>query len=308
MTYFYELHRGIKLQYLDFIPKINNFKTRIRIFNTWDESRKQNILQGRKTVYFCNRNRLNTYTMTSHENPTRLFDIVEMQSKAKLRRPCFRYGEQEVYANDYLKVANQLSYALLARGLKRGEVVALIAENRPEWNIIDMAVMQAGGVMQPLCKGLSAEEYVECLRKSQVRTIFLENKELFMRFKLILPQVESLGSVVTIEPDGDRLSYPALLEEGAQHPDPQALEHRRSLVSTDDVCVLTYTGGGTYNRLTHKMLLEDIVEQAATESNRRQAAAGNNALCTLYGRTKNYVCQLIGRTVNYPLPDTADAV
>lgn len=238
--------------------------------------------------------------MKTIENPTRLFDIMDSRPETKHRRPCFRYGEQEMFINEYRTKARQMSYALLARGLKRGEAVALIAENRPEWNIIDMAVMQAGGVLQPLCKGLTAEEYVECLNKSQTRTIFLENNELYTRFKIILPQVETLESIVTIDPVGGCLSYASLMEEGRLYEDAALLERRRSLVSTDDVCVLTYTGGGTYNKLTHKLLIEDILAQASTESNRRQAAAGNNALCTLYGRTKNYVCQLIGRTVNYP--------
>lgn len=298
-----------------FIPKNKYFSTKLVVFSPLVEYQKQNILLGRNKTYFCTRKTENASTMNSSETlmnsdktPTRLFDIMEIQTTTRHRRPCFRYGELEVYANEYRKAADKLSYALLARGLKRGEAVALIAENRPEWNIIDMAVMQAGGVLQPLCKGLSAEEYVECLKKSQVRTIFLENSELFSRFKLILPQAETLVCVASIDPCESCISFPQLLEEGAQHPDTELLAHRQSLISTDDVCVLTYTGGGTYKRLTHKVLIEEILEQASTESNRRQAAAGNNALCTLYGRTKNYVCQLIGRTVNYPLPDTADTV
>ena len=238
--------------------------------------------------------------MDAHDTPTRLFDIMTVRAQMRVRRPCFRYGDLELSATDYLCKANLLSHALLSRGLKRGEPVALIAENRPEWNIVDMAVMQAGGVLQPLCKGLSAEEYVDSMRRSQVRTIFLENNELYLRFKLLLPQIETVESVVSFDPVGGCLSMASLLEEGRKYADETRLEHRRNLVSTDDVCVLTYTGGGTYSRLTHKTILEDVLEQVGTESDRRQAAAGNNALCTLYGRTKNYVCQLIGRTVNYP--------
>ena len=247
---------------------------------------------------------MNTIT----ETPTRLFDIMSQRARKKERRPCFRYRNREMTVRDYCGYADLMSYALLARGLKRGEPVALISENRPEWNVVDMAVMQAGGVLQPLCKGLSAEEYVECLKKSQVRTIFLENSELYERFKLLFPQIESIENIIAFDPVGGCLSYTSLLEEGGMHADNERLERRRCLVSTDDVCVLTYTGGGTYSRLTHKSLLEDIIVQASSESNRRQAAAGNNALCTLYGRTKNYVCQMIGRTVNYPSLDTADAV
>ena len=239
-------------------------------------------------------------TMTFSETPTRLFDIINMRYNKKTRRPCFYYRDRSVFADDYRRQVDLISYSLLARGLQRGEPVALISENRPEWNVVDMAVMQAGGVLQPLCKGLSAEEYLECLCMSKVRTIFLEDSVLYGRFKLLLPQIPTIENIVTFDPAGGCLSYVSLLEEGALHEDANRLERRRNLVSTDDVCVLTYTGGGTYNCLTHKCLLEGILEQATSESCRRQAAAGTNALCTLYGRTKNYVCQLVGRTVNYP--------
>ena len=236
------------------------------------------------------------------EAPARLFDILDCREALRNHRPCFRYDGGEMTIDNYRRRVDALSHALLLRGLKRGEAVALIAENRPEWNVIDMAVMQAGGVLLPLCKGLSAEEYTECLAKAGVRLLFLEDEELYGRFRLILPQIDTLEYLLSIEPVPTAVALDRLLVEGRVNANPAELERRRSLVSTDDVSTLVYSGGGTYRRITHRSLIEDIMEQASTESHRRQASAGNNALCTLYGRTKNYVCQLVGRTVNYPAP------
>ena len=236
------------------------------------------------------------------ETPARLFDIPELRRHARDRRPCFRFRDGEIHIEEYRRKVDYMSHALLLRGLKRGEAVALISENRPEWNIIDMAVMQAGGVLLPLCKGLSAEEYTECLAKAGVRLLFLEDEELYTRFRLILPQIDSLEYLLSVEPVPTAVEMDRLLVEGRVNANVAELQRRRSLVTTDDISTLVYTGGGTYRRITHRSLIEDIMDQAATESLRRQASAGNNALCTLYGRTKNYVCQLVGRTVNYPSP------
>ena len=236
------------------------------------------------------------------EFPSRLFDILEYRAARKNRRPCFRYRDYEMSFDTYRRKVNALSHALLMRGMKRGETVALISENRPEWNIVDMAVMQAGGVLLPLCKGLSAEEYMECLGQARVRILFLEDTNLYSRFRLLLPQIDTLDYLLSIEPVPTAVALDELLVEGRVNANEAELVRRRSLITSDDTCTLVYSGGGTYRRITHKSLIEDVMEQAVTESGRRQAAAGNNALCTLYGRTKNYVCQWVGRTVNYPSP------
>ena len=254
-------------------------------------------------VLFLHLKTIKTALMNNIESPLRLFDILDIRSNHGRRRPCFRYGEDELGIDMYRKQVDAISHALMLRGLKRGEAVGIVAENRPEWNVVDMAVMQAGGILLPLCKGLSAEEYTECLVKAKVRLLFLEDEELYSRFRLILPQIDTLEYLLSIEPVEAAVSFDRLLHEGRVNANHAALEHRRNLITPDDVCTLVYSGGGMYRRITHRTLIEDVVDQSATETHRRQAASGNNALCTLYGRTKNYVCQLVGRTVNYPAPE-----
>ncbi len=239
--------------------------------------------------------------MNRHDNPTRLFDIVAERASRGSRRPCFRYGDVRLTAEEYLRQAERLSLWLVGHGLRRGEAVALISDNRPEWNIIDIGVMQAGGVLLPLCKGLSAEEYVECLTQAGVRTLFVEDCELLSRFRLLLPQVESVEQVVLLSGDAEVLTLNALLAEEVCAEEEPTVERRRNMVTTDDVCTLVYTGGGTYSRLTHRQLLCDIEAMAEVEVAGRHAASGNKALCTRYGRLQNYACQMVGRTVEYPV-------
>ena len=180
--------------------------------------------------------------------------------------------------------------------------MAILSDNRPEWNFIDMGVMQAGGILLPLCKGLSAEEYVECLQHANIRTLILEDEEILSRFKLILPQIKTIESVFSIDPCKGIPSIADLIAE-SDGTDCDLLARRRNLITSDDVCTLIYSGGGTYSQLTHKMLLEEIVAMAEQQASNRKYATGNNALCTRYGRAKCYANQMLGRTISYPTPN-----
>lgn len=239
--------------------------------------------------------------MEKTEKPTRVFDIVD-QMEIPRRRPAFRYRANETSLSDYIRLSNRIGLALLHHGLKRGEAVAILSDNRPEWNFIDMGVMQAGGILLPLCKGLSAEEYVECLQHANIRTLILEDEEILSRFKLILPQIKTIESVFSIDPCKGIPSIADLIAE-SDGTDCDLLARRRNLITSDDVCTLIYSGGGTYSQLTHKMLLEEIVAMAEQQASNRKFATGNNALCTRYGRAKCYANQMLGRTISYPTPN-----
>lgn len=234
--------------------------------------------------------------MKQKEKPTRLFDIVDIR-KHQGRRPCFRFADGAIGADEYIRRSMLLSVALVKRGLRRGEAVALISDNRPEWNIVDVGVLQAGGVLLPLCKGLSAEEYVESL--AHVRTLIIEDAEILSRFRILMPQLGTLETVVTIEKVDGVLSIDEMMAEGESDTAAATVQQRRNMVTTDDVCTLVYYGGGTYARLTHRMILKDIDDILAAETDGRRTSRGDMALCTRYGRASNYASQLAGGTVCY---------
>ena len=238
--------------------------------------------------------------MTQSILPTRLFDLVDAAALRGDRRPCFTHGDRRLFASAYKKHVDALSLALVDFGLRRGEAVAIVAENRPEWNVVDMAVMQAGGVTLPLCVGLSAEDYIEGMDGVGVRLLFIEDEALLGRFRTILPQVASLQKAVLMVGDDGGETLGGWIADGSSSGAGAALERRRSLTSTDDVCTMAYTGCGTFRKYTHRQLLAEVAGLASSEGGRRRAATCNNALCTVYGRTRNYVCQYAGRTVEYP--------
>ena len=83
-------------------------------------------------------------------------------------------GDWRKYSiKEYIDLTNKLSYALIELGIEEGDKVAFIVSNRPEWNIIDMAVMQIGAINVPIYPTISQEDYHyilnDCEAKCQER-------------------------------------------------------------------------------------------------------------------------------------------
>src|SRR5574344_1822381 len=65
----------------------------------------------------------------------------------------------EYSPKQYLENVNYISYALIKSGIQPNDKVAIIANNRPEWNFIDMAIMQIGAISVPIYPTISASDY-----------------------------------------------------------------------------------------------------------------------------------------------------
>ena len=60
---------------------------------------------------------------------------------------------------DYINFTNKISLGLLSLGLKKGDKVATVTVNRPEWNFFDLAIAQIGAVHVPIYPTISIEDY-----------------------------------------------------------------------------------------------------------------------------------------------------
>ncbi|MEZ5773576.1 MAG: AMP-binding protein [Hyphomicrobiaceae bacterium] len=84
-------------------------------------------------------------------------------------------GERRSFSQ-YHAEALRLSAALAALGLGPGDHIALIAENRVEWPIVQMAVAALGGVFVPLNTHYRAEDLAVALARSEARAILLSER------------------------------------------------------------------------------------------------------------------------------------
>ena len=94
---------------------------------------------------------------------TRLFDILDNYLKKFPKEDALAGKENGVWikysTEAYVQNVNDLSYGLMQLGIKKGDKIATITPNRPEWNFLDMAILQLGAVHVPIYPAISESDY-----------------------------------------------------------------------------------------------------------------------------------------------------
>src|SRR6218665_1287439 len=83
----------------------------------------------------------------------------------------------------FVDTVNDLSYGLYNLGLEREDKIAIIANNRPEWNFADFAIQQSGAVSVPIYPTISESDLTFILTDAKVKYIFVSNSDLYNKVK-----------------------------------------------------------------------------------------------------------------------------
>ncbi|MBA3055847.1 MAG: long-chain fatty acid--CoA ligase [Sphingomonadales bacterium] len=150
------------------------------------------------------------------------------------------------------EVADQvclLAEALVAMGLQRGDRVMLVAENRPEWCIADLAIMAAGLVTVPAYITNTERDHNHLLENSGARAVIVGSAKLAKPLLPAVLQTDSVAHVITIESlklpqlgQADSHEWPALLT-GDPVAARAAVDARIATIGRADLACLIYTSG-----------------------------------------------------------------
>ncbi len=204
----------------------------------------------------------------------------------------------------YQQTANHISYALLQLGVKKGDKIATISNNRPEWNFVDMGIMQIGAVHVPIYPTISADDYQYILKHANVKYVFVSGKEMVRKIGHILASTSNIKDVYTFsEVDGYK-HFSELIEDGKKNENIEEVEKLKSQISEDDVATLIYTSGTTGFpkgvMLSHKNILSNVKACydifPVDETSRGLSYL---PLCHVYERMVNYVLQYKGVSIYY---------
>ena len=94
-----------------------------------------------------------------------------------------------------------LARALVAQGIRPGDRVVLVSENRPEWVIADFAIMTAGAITVPAYTTNTVADHVHILSHSGARAAIVSTPALMERVTAAAGQVPELGFLVAMAPD-----------------------------------------------------------------------------------------------------------
>ena len=108
-------------------------------------------------------------------------------------------------ATSYKEHADTLSYALIELGIEKGDKVAMILTNRPEWNMLDMAISQIGAITVPVYPTISEEDYRYILADCDAKMVIIDGLSVMNKVTNILPDAPNVKLVYTMV---DREKYP----------------------------------------------------------------------------------------------------
>jgi len=177
------------------------------------------------------------------------FAVVERQHPQAMLQ---RLGEEWVAVSSEALRQRVLaaSGALRKWGIGKGDRVAILSENRPEWTIADFAALLIGAVSVPIYATLTAEQTAYILRDSGARVAFLSSAAQLQKVRSIQDQTALEKLVVMDAVDDAGAVRMAEMESAGQaggnaRPEVQALEAAGRTVSPDDLATIIYTSGTT---------------------------------------------------------------
>jgi long-chain acyl-CoA synthetase len=154
---------------------------------------------------------------------------------------------------EYAHKVKQVAAGLMALGLEKGDKVAILGDNRPEWVYCSMGTMTAGGVATGIYPTSAADQVAYIVNHSEAKVLFVENEEQVDKALEILPEV-NVAKVVIWDPKGlwgfehERLMYfDQFLELGEEKlkENPNLVEDSLESIETDDIAIIIYTSGTT---------------------------------------------------------------
>lgn len=193
-----------------------------------------------------------------------------------------QHGSETALSHKVDKVYQDISYATLAErikdfclgltelGLQKGDRVALLSENRPEWAITDLAILAGGGVTVPMFSTLTSAQVEYIVRDSGAKILCVSSERQLQKIKdwdeNVPTNLQHIVIFDELEDDSVRpFDQVCELGQGVEDGD-QVYQQASEAVTPDDLASIIYTSGTTGDpkgaMLTHSNFMSNI--QAAT--------------------------------------------
>jgi long-chain acyl-CoA synthetase len=157
-------------------------------------------------------------------------------------------------------------------GVRAGDHVGLLSENRIEWTLADLGVLNCGAADVPIYSTQAPKQVAYILNDASVEVLFISNQTQYDRVREALASCPRLRVIVAFDPiksSTDRVvHFEDLIELGRQvdRSEPQLYETLRATVRPDSIATLIYTSGTTGDpkgvMLTHKNLVSNALANA----------------------------------------------
>ncbi|MCG6961710.1 MAG: long-chain fatty acid--CoA ligase [Acidobacteria bacterium] len=177
-------------------------------------------------------------------------------------------GRRELSTEEFFARTAALATALEELGVGHGDRVMLLADNRPEWHVVDLATADLGAILVPVYSTLTPTQVEYQAKDSGAVIAVAESPEHMAKFREVVKTCPSLAHLIQIE--GQPIEGAKALDDiiagtdGDKNGD--LFWQRAAKVTEDDLLTLIYTSGTTGNpkgvMLTHRNLVQNVLASA----------------------------------------------
>jgi len=179
---------------------------------------------------------------------------------------------RQISARSLAEHVRAVSMGLYALGVRAGERVGLLSENRPEWTIADLGVLNCGAADVPIYATHAVKQVAYILGDAGLEVLFISSQAQYERVLEALNSAPKLRTIIAFDPikaDDERIiSFDELLRRGraADEAEPCVYETLRRGVRPGDLATLIYTSGTTGEpkgvMLTHRNLVSNVLDSS----------------------------------------------
>ena len=201
---------------------------------------------------------------------------------------------------EYIDKANTISRGLLRLGVQPNDKIAVIStNNRTEWNIMDIGILQTGAQNVPIYPTISKEDYDYILNHSEATYCFVSDISIIEKLNLIKANTK-LKAIYTFDDVANEKSWNDVLKLGEDTSNQNEVEARKKAIKTEDLATLIYTSGTTGRpkgvMLSHQNIVSDVLnsEKRVPFDYGQSKALSFLPVCHVFERMILYLYQYCG--------------
>jgi len=240
---------------------------------------------------------------------TRLFDFPYFQLENHNLKKAFstKYNNswESISTQEYIDKANQFSRGLLNLGIKPNDKIAIISSNnRTEWNICDIGILQTGAQNVPIYPTICKEDYEYVLNHSEAIYCFVSDIEVLEKVNHIKENTKLKG-VFTFDAIDNEKSWTTILDLGKENANQKDVEERKDAVKPEDLATLIYTSGTTGRPKGVMLSHQNIVTNVLAAKKRVPLTDGEDIalsflpICHIFERMILYLYQYCGVSIYF---------
>jgi len=212
---------------------------------------------------------------------------------------------ESISTQEYINQSNQLSRGLLKLGVQPNDKIAIIStNNRTEWNICDIGILQTGAQTVPIYPTICKEDYEYVINHSEAIYCFVSDVEVLDKLNQIKENT-NLKGVFTFNDIKDEKSWKELLDTGKDTSNQNEVEARMKAVKPEDLATLIYTSGTTGRpkgvMLSHNNIVSDVLasQKKVPLEFGKDKALSFLPVCHIFERMILYLYQYCGTEIYF---------